>query len=38
MEPTIEAGCSDLIECAQAGCYPLPFAQLTGPDQPETAP
>jgi DNA-binding transcriptional MerR regulator len=38
LEQTIEAGCSDLLECAEAGCCPLPFVQLARPDQPETAP
>jgi DNA-binding transcriptional MerR regulator len=38
LEQTIEAGCSDLIECAEAGCCPLPFAQLARPDQPEANP
>jgi DNA-binding transcriptional MerR regulator len=38
LEQTIAAGCSDLIECAGAGCCPLPFAQLTRPGQPEAKP
>jgi DNA-binding transcriptional MerR regulator len=25
---TIDAGCDDLVACAQAGCCPLPFADL----------
>ena len=38
LEQTIAAGCSDLIECAEAGCCPLPFAQLARPGQPRTNP
>ncbi|MEU4233209.1 MerR family transcriptional regulator [Nonomuraea sp. NPDC026600] len=38
LEQTIEAGCSDLLECAQAGCCPLPFLQLARPEQPEITP
>jgi DNA-binding transcriptional MerR regulator len=38
LEQTIAAGCSDLIECAEARCCPLPFDQLARPDQRETKP
>lgn len=36
LQQTVEAGCADLIECAEAGCCPLPFVQLARPGQ-ETA-
>jgi MerR family transcriptional regulator, mercuric resistance operon regulatory protein len=36
LRQTIEAGCADLVECAQAGCCPIPFTPLAdlrgGPD------
>ena len=38
LQQTIEAGCRDLIECAEAGCCPLPFAQLARPGRSETNP
>ncbi|MCD0449375.1 MerR family transcriptional regulator [Actinocorallia sp. API 0066] len=28
LRQTIEAGCTDLVECAQAGCCPIPFTPL----------
>lgn len=38
LEQTIAAGCSDLIECAEAGCCPLPFEPLARPGHPEVNP
>ena len=38
LQQTIEAGCRDLIECAEAGCCPLPFAQIARPGRSETNP
>ncbi|GAA3221503.1 MerR family transcriptional regulator [Actinocorallia longicatena] len=33
LQQTVEAGCSDLMECAQAQCCPLPFVELAHPDR-----
>ncbi|WP_281281030.1 hypothetical protein [Actinocorallia herbida] len=31
LKQTIEVGCVDLVECAQAGCCPIPFTPLAEP-------
>ena len=37
LRATIEAGCEDLISCAEAGCCPLPFADLPSAGDPAVA-
>jgi DNA-binding transcriptional MerR regulator len=33
LQQTIDAGCSDLMACAEAQCCPLPFVELAHPDR-----
>jgi MerR family mercuric resistance operon transcriptional regulator len=33
LRAALDAGCDDLIECANSDCCPLPFAELTGPSR-----
>ncbi|WP_246053001.1 hypothetical protein [Actinocorallia herbida] len=28
LRQAIDAGCADLVECAQAGCRPIPFTPI----------
>jgi DNA-binding transcriptional MerR regulator len=37
LQATIDAGCDDLVSCAEAGCCPLPFADLPSANDPTQA-